>query len=107
MSEDTTRMTNKVTLVDMETMKTCLHSELPIAIREAFVYDYKDTILVCSATSGQNRKILQCFKWDISVNDWEEFPVKGLENTEIDTEDGTFISSARLPGNTLSCSNFI
>ena len=60
---------------------------------------------MCSATSGQNRKILQCFKWDISVNAWEEFPVKGLETTKIDTVDGTFISSARLPGNTLSCKN--
>ena len=53
-------MTNKVTLVNMETKKTCLHSELPRAIREAFVYDYKDTILVCSATSGQNKVNLQC-----------------------------------------------
>ena len=99
MSEDTTRMTNKVTLVDMETMKTCLHSELPLAIREPFIYDYKDTLLVCSATSGQNRKNLQCFEWDVSANDWKVFPVTGFENTDIDTDEGTFISSARIPGN--------
>ena len=81
-------MTNKVTLVNMETKKTCLHSELPLAIREAFVYDYKDTILVCSATSGQNRKNLQCFEWDVSVNNWKVFPVTGFENTDIDTDEG-------------------
>ena len=96
-------MTNKVTLVNMETKKTCLHSELPLAIREAFVYDYKDTILVCSATSGRNKVNLQCFEWDTTANDWKEFPVTGFENTEIDTESGTFISSARLPGKDLKC----
>ena len=92
-------MTKKVTLVNMETKKTCLHSELPLAIREAFVYDYKDTILVCSATSGQNKVDLQCFEWDVSTNDWKVFSVAGFENSAIDTDDGTFISSARLPGN--------
>ena len=94
-------MIKKVTLVNMKTKKTCLHSELPLAIREAFVYDYKDTILVCSATSGQERKYLQCFEWDVSQNDWKDFPVTGFENNAIDTDDGTFISSARLPGNLL------
>ena len=98
-SDDATMMTNKVTLVNMETKKTCLHSELPLAIREPFVYDYKDTLLVCSATSGQNRKNLQCFEWDVSVNNWKVFPVTGFENTDIDTDEGTFISSARIPGN--------
>ena len=99
MTEADTMMTKKVTLVNMKTKKTCLHSELPLAIREPFVYDYKDTILVCSATSGQNKVNLQCFEWDATANDWKVFPVTGFENTVIDTESGTFISSARLPGN--------
>ena len=99
MTEADTMMTKKVTLVNMETKKTCLHSELPLAIREPFVYDYKDTILVCSATSGKNKVNLQCFEWDATANVWKVFPVTGFENTVIDTESGTFISSARLPGN--------
>ena len=95
--DDNTRMTGRVTLVDMETGRTCFHSELPLAMRRAFVYDYKETILVCSATTGQNRVNLQCFVWDISTNDWKVFPVTGFEDDEIDG--GRFISSARLPGN--------
>ena len=100
MTEADTMMTKKVTLVNMKTKKTCLHSELPLAIREPFVYDYKDTILVCSATSGQNKVNLQCFEWDATANKWKVFPVTGFQNNVIDTEPtGTFISSARLPGN--------
>ena len=87
----------------METGKTCFHSELPLAIREAFIYDYQDTLLVCSAESGQNAVNLQCFVWEVSTKDWKKFNVTGFENTAIDTEDGTFISSARLPGNVSKC----
>ena len=93
-------MTNRVTLVNMETGKTCFHSELPLAMRRAFVYDYKETILVCSATTRQNNENLQCFEWDVSTNDWKVFPVT---NPLVDTETGTFISSARLPGNVSKC----
>ena len=84
----------------METGKTCFHSELPLAIREAFVYDYQETLLVCSAESGQSSVNLQCFEWDVSANDWKVFPVT---NPLVDTESGTFISSARLPGNVSKC----
>ena len=83
----------------MATGRTCFHSQLPLAIREVFVYDYQETILVCSTTSGQNKVNLQCFEWDVSVNNWKVFPVTGFENTDIDTDEGTFISSARIPGN--------
>ena len=84
----------------METGKTCFHSELPRAIREVFVYDYKETLLVCSAESGQNSVNLQCFVWNVSANEWQVFPVT---NPLVDNEDGTFISSARLPGNVSNC----
>ena len=83
----------------MATGRTCFHSQLPLAIREVFVYDYQETILVCSTTSGQNKVNLQCFEWDVSAKDWRVFPVTGFENTVVDTDAGTFISSARLPGN--------
>ena len=102
-SDDETMLTKRVTLVNMETGRTCFHSELPLAIRDPFVYNYQETILVCSTTSGQNRVNLQCFEWDVSASNWREFPVTGFENTAVDTDAGTFISSARLPGNNSNC----
>ena len=87
----------------MATGRTCFHSQLPLAIREVFVYDYQETILVCSATSGQNKVNLQCFVWDVSAKEWREFSVAPFDNTVVDLETNAFISSARLPGKDLMC----
>ena len=105
---DCETFTNKVTLVNMETQTTCIHSTLPVAMKETYIYDYKETLLVCSArTKGDSRGNLKCFEWDASATpkpEWKAFsippPENGLNGL---TSSSPFISSARLPGKYRSC----
>ena len=90
--------TNKVTLVNMETKKTCVHSELPVLLKEAFVYDYADTLLVCSAsTNDDDNGNLKCYEWDAEAKYWKDFSKPMPSDNGVDPKDA-FISSARLPG---------
>ena len=65
--------TNSVNLVDVDTMESCLHSELPIPLKEAHVFEFQGTILLCTSSTDNYGKKLQCFKW--SDGNWETFPV--------------------------------
>ena len=97
--------TDKVTLVNMETQKTCIHSTLPVAMKETYIYDYKETLLVCSArTEGDSAGNLKCFEWDASATEWKAFSIPPPENgLNGATSGSSFISSARLPGKYFSC----
>ena len=87
------KRTNKVTLVNMETKKSCTHyKNLPVAMKETFVFDYKDTLLVCSANTEDDEENLQCFKWE--GEDWISLTPNNDENNGV----YSWISAVRVPG---------
>ena len=86
------KRTNKVTLVNMETKKTCTHSILPTAMKETFIFDYKDTLLVCSANTEADEENLQCFKWE--DENWAPL----IPNNDGNNGVYSWISAVRVPG---------
>ena len=84
----------QVMLINVETKKSCLHSKLPVAMKETFVFDFKDTLLVCSSNTESDEENLQCFQWDVSIRKWTVF--------ETPSDNGVygFISAVRIPGKT-------
>ena len=79
-------------LINVKTNKSCLHSTLPVPMKETFVFDFKDTILVCSSSAINDTKNLQCFKWGVATKKWELFSTPE-KNGVFD-----FISAVRIPG---------
>ena len=59
---------NTVTLVDFDSKTSCQHSTLPKRMKEAFVFDYKQTILVCSAQTEDEDDKLKCYEWNNEIN---------------------------------------
>ena len=92
---DDGKSTDSVYLVDVESIvdaqRICLHSTLPVAIKESHVFEYNDTLLVCSAFTEDDKQNLQCFIWD-PLTGWINFPTP--ENNGI----FGFISAVRIPG---------
>ena len=86
------KSTDSVHLVDAYAQTTCLHSTLPVAMKESHVFEYNDTLLVCSAFTEMDKNNLQCFIWDPSTTDWKNFTTP--ENNGI----FGFISAVRMPG---------
>ena len=104
-------MTDKVMLIDYDKKASCLHSNLPVKIKRAFVFDYvksRDikTLIVCSTSIKENDKVddskLRCFEWNDSDKKWIEVPGDdtGAKNDAIPkpSEFPNFISAVRLPG---------
>ena len=88
-------LSNKVTLVDLDTGTSCLHSEFPQEMKEVFLFDYQKTIIACSSFTTTNRLNLKCFQWIIEQNKWKVVFNKDIkENGVFD-----FISAVRVPGN--------
>ena len=61
-------------------MKSCQHSTLPVKIKRAFVFDYMETILVCSLfTQEGNSEVendrMRCFEWKDTSHTWEELEI--------------------------------
>ena len=79
-------------LINLKTKESCLHSTLPFPMKETFVFDFKDTLLVCSSETGKDKKNLQCFKWDVSTNNWAKF------DTPVENGVFEFISTVGIPG---------
>ena len=79
-------------LINVETTESCLHSKLPVVMKETFVFDFKDTLLVCSSETKSDQENLQCFIWDVSNKIWTEF--------ETPSDNGVygFISAVQIPG---------
>ena len=86
-------------LINVETKKSCLHSKLPVAMKETFVFDFKDTLLVCSSQTESDQENLQCFKWDVSIRKWTVF------ETPLDNGVYGFISAVRIPGKQVGSTN--
>mgnify|MGYP001176493554 CR=1 FL=1 len=85
------KSTDSVYLVDVDTQTTCLHSTLPVQLKESHVFEYNDTLLVCSAFTDEDKQNLQCFIWD-PLTGWNNFP------TPEDNGIFGFISAVRVPG---------
>ena len=92
---DDGKSTDSVYLVDVESIvdaqRTCLHSTLPVAIKESHVFEYNDTLLLCTIFTAEDSKNLQCFIWE---------PLTGWENFTTPDSNGifSFISAVRMPG---------
>ena len=80
-------------LINLKTNESCLHSTLPFPMKETFVFDFKDTLLVCSSETEKDKKNLQCFKWDVSASSWTNFDTLPIENGVSE-----FISAVGIPG---------
>ena len=83
----------------METKESCLHSKLPVVMKETFVFDFKDTLLVCSSETKSDQKNLQCFMWDVSDKKWTVF------ETPLDNGVYGFISAVQIPGKQVPITN--
>merc|ERR1712051_697285 len=57
------KSTDSVYLVDGDTQTTCLHSTLPVKLKESLVFEYNDTLLLCSTFTKEDKNNLQCFIW--------------------------------------------
>ena len=79
-------------LINVETTESCLHSKLPVVMKETFVFDFKNTLLVCSSETDNSSKFLQCYKWAVNDKKWEEFPT--FPNNGV----FGFISAVQIPG---------
>ena len=89
--DDDGKSTDSVYLVDGDTQTTCLHSTLPVKLKESHVFEYNDTLLLCSTFTKEDKNNLQCFIWD-PLAGWKNFPTP--ENNGI----FDFISAVRMPG---------
>ena len=79
-------------LINVKTNKFCIHSTLPVPMKETFVFDFKNTLLVCSSETDNSSKFLQCYKWAVNDKKWEEFPT--FPNNGV----FGFISAVQIPG---------
>jgi len=88
---DDGKSTESVYLVDVDAQRTCLHSTLPVAIKESHVFEYNDTLLLCTTFTAEDSKNLQCFIWE---------PLTGWENFTTPDSNGifSFMSAVRMPG---------
>ena len=73
----------------------CNHSILPSTLKESHVYEYQDTLLVCSSfrsTSDETR--LDCYIWNATESAWQDFDTPAKEgNVGIQG----FIQSVKIP----------
>ena len=86
------KSTDSVYLVDVDTQTTCLHSTLPVKLKESHVFEYNDSLLLCSSFTAEDMNNLQCFIWDPLTEGWKNFTTP--ESNGI----FGFISAVRMPG---------
>ena len=84
----TNNLQSSVQLVDITTGDSCFHSELPVALKEAHVFEFKDSIILCSTFTKTTRNELQCFQW--KNGKWKTFAVP-------DHKPMKFISAVKIP----------
>ena len=81
-----------VNLVNLTSKESFLRSELPVPLKEAQVFEFDDTLLLCTSFTKTNKNQLQCFKWSENLNGaWLNFP------TPMGNRMKKFISSVKVP----------
>ena len=88
---------DKVYIVDLDTKSICLHSELPVGMKEVHAYNYNGALLICTTftlktPASFGKKNLQCYSWS-TANGWEEFAVDPVTNGIFG-----FIHTVQVPG---------
>ena len=83
-------MTDYVYLVDVDTNTTCLHSKLPVKMKESHAFECNDTLLVCSSYTEEDVKNLQCFNWN--GTGWNNFTTPESNGVY------SFIDAVKMPG---------
>jgi len=91
------KSTDFVYLVDLnvfgKTSTACNHSSLPVALKESHVYEFNDTLLVCTTFTEDDMAALQCFIWDVESKTWETFDTPATSDKV-----HSFIDTVRIPG---------
>ena len=78
-----------VNLVNLTSKESFLRSELPVPLKEAQVFEFDDTLLLCTSYTETKKAQLQCFKW--SDGAWLNFP------TPMGNQMKSFISAVKVP----------
>ena len=55
--------TRTVDLVSLSSKESCSGPELPVRLKEAQIFEFDDTILLCTSFTQPKKKKLQCFKF--------------------------------------------
>ena len=82
--DNTATVTDKVYLVTVDPYNSnttaCVHSTLPSTLKESHVYEFQDTLLMCSSfRSSSDRKRLKCYIWNATESAWQDFETPLLE----------------------------
>ena len=79
-----------VNLVNLTSKESFLRSELPVPLKEAHVFEFDDSLLLCTSYTETKKNQLQCFKSSENLDGaWLNFP------TPIFTS--AFISAVKVP----------
>ena len=72
---DKKQTTRTVDLVSLSSLESCSGPELPVPLKEAQIFEFDDTILLCTSFTEKNKNTLQCFNYmpkmsEMSKGDW-------------------------------------
>ena len=75
----TMKTTKSVNLVNPSSKRSCYRSELPVPMKEALVFEFHDSLLICTSFTKTNTHTLQCFIYmpkmsEMAKGDWMTFP---------------------------------
>ena len=91
-------LSDKVMLVDLDSKASCQHSTLPVKMKEVFIFDYKETMIACSAFVVKNNNLkndkLRCYEWSTADGKWGDSSVISNNNNQV----FDFISAVSVPG---------
>merc|ERR1712168_37287 len=95
---DTVKTTDSVYLVEVDPFNnittSCLSSTLPAVLKESHVFEWNNTLLVCSSFSSISEANLNCFSWDEVNEDWIDFVPQAPDSNGI----SGFPASVQIPG---------
>jgi len=95
---DTVKTTDSVYLVEVDPFNnittSCLSSTLPAVLKESHVFEWNNTLLVCSSFSSISEANLNCFSWDEVNEDWIDFVPQAPDSNGI----SGFPASVKIPG---------
>ena len=86
----TNKLQTTVQLVEVETAESCYHSDLPIALKEAHIFEFKNSLLLCSTFTETTKNQLQCFTWKRGSKSWKSLTVPTHKPMK-------FISAVQIP----------
>ena len=61
--DNTSKTTDQVALINSTSNELCLGQSLPVALKEAQIFEFNNTLLLCTSFTKLQEKELQCFIW--------------------------------------------